>query len=493
MKKEQIVVYKRIAVLLLHIVLCVLFVMLVVSTANQIIDGRPLHKTSDANYYVKTAYNLQRYNTHSPFEKIDPEPSGYREPGFSAYLALVIALNSGLQDMDMRTFLSGGPGLEILRRAQLPILILTAFLTMYIVYMITKNFVCGYIALFLTGHSIALLTSVYSLKLEHFVAPFVLFVSIFLYKAVKEKSKKYFALLGAALGLLVLTRASFMYFIVFLWVFLILLGIAGVFERRKLLIKIIILTTIYFALVGSWMVRNYVHFGSFYITGRGGVVLLIRAYYNMMNTKEYLGSFLYWTPDQYVEKTLVERYFGENADLKAGALERLNRDNHQTGYYRLARAVRGELMKVHRAPEESPAVDKQLRSIARRKILAHPFRHILTTSTFAWRGLFVETGYIVRAPFLVTITGTVPVNIAYFASLFFLAVSTVRKKRWELLAVILPSLYLYGMQSFFTHNLPRFNASLIPVLVVALLFVIHLLINRQACESHTRESHSKGR
>jgi len=42
-----------------------------------------------------------------------------------------------------------------------------------------------------------------------------------------------------------------------------------------------------------------------------------------------------------------------------------------------------------------------------------------------------------------------------------------------------PALYLYGVNSFCMHSIPRYNQPIIPILVVALLFVVHLLVNKR--------------
>ena len=478
-------------VLLLHIFLCILFVLLVIWNASKFFDGRPLQPGNDASYHIRTGYNLYKHQTHSLDKEAPFKPTAYREPAPSAFVALIIASNSKLRNIDIDAILAGGDGLEILRYAQLPICIISAFLAMYLVYLLTKNMIYGYIALFLVGFSNSLLFSAWSINTEHLAALFAVCTSISLYKAVKVKSKKYFAFLGISLGLLVLTKGVFIYCIYFLLIFLPLLAKAGVFEKKKILIRMVVLAAAYFALAGSWMVRNYVHFNRFYVTGRGGVIVLVRAEYNTMNSTEYFGSFLWWTPSNYIHQKLIPRFYGENALFKGGALWRLRRNNYETGHLRRATNKRKELMSKS-GTGETIAIDKELKSLAKGKVLAHSFRHILTTIPMAWRGIFVENTYArnleiicdrnfgLAHPFSTAIVNPVAIGLAYFGSLFFLALSGVRKKKWELLAITLPSLYLYGINSFVTHNIPRYNQPIIPVLAVALLFAASLAINKIA-------------
>lgn len=470
----------------LHIIFCVLSGILIIWSLNQAVDGRELDKTSDANWYVKAAYNLQKYHTYSPYNQVNPEPSGYREPAFSTYLALAISMNPNLQAMGIDRLLEAGQGLKMLRQAQIPILVITAFLAMFFVTLLTKKIFLGYIALFLTGLSSSLLTSAYSLKHEHFIALFALLVALLLYKTVGKQTKKYFALLGAALGLLVLSRAVFMYLIIFVWVFLLLLSKAKVLEAKKAIFGLLIMTGVYVGLVGGWMLRNYVHFNKFYICGRGGVVLSVRAQYDTMNKDEYFGSFLYWTTDNYVRYKLMKDFYGQDALGKTGILSRLNRSNPD-GHYRVGRAVRNELIRNAGVKGETAEIDKKLRKIAMKKILSHPFKHILVTLPIGWRGIFAERAYMLMAPFSLSVASPVVINFAYFGSLLFLVISSLRKRRHELFAITLPAIYLYGMNSFFTHNIPRYTQPNIPIFVVILLTAVHLFITQRQHQAGSRK------
>jgi hypothetical protein len=63
-------------------------------------------------------------------------------------------------------------------------------------------------------------------------------------------------------------------------------------------------------------------------------------------------------------------------------------------------------------------------------------------------------------------------------SLFAVFFISIKRKYWELFIVLLPALYLYGMNTLLTHNIPRYNDPAIPLLVIASLFFIHYLKNR---------------
>jgi hypothetical protein len=72
----------------------------------------------------------------------------------------------------------------------------------------------------------------------------------------------------------------------------------------------------------------------------------------------------------------------------------------------------------------------------------------------------------------VVINSSVPINIVYFAALFFLAFLSIKRGWWDLFALILPALHLYGIQSFLTHNLARYNKPLTFLLLSCCLLCI---------------------
>lgn len=464
---------------LFHITCCLGLCVLIWWSACEVLDGRPLDKSSDANHYMKMGYNFIKHQTYSPDNSPNPVPSTYREPGYPTYVGLAIGLDSELRSMGMDELLGGGRGLVGLRKAQIPLLLLAGFLTMYAVYSLTGSMGLGYVGFLLVGLSMSLMTSIYTLKLEHFLAPLLLIVSIFFYKLVQKQSWKYFVLCGLSLGVLVLTRAVFMYLNIFMVLFLAYLGFSKLIARRKLILGTLLFLACYFVIVGSWQIRNYIHFKSMRLAGRGGVVLSVRSQYNMMTAKEYFGSFLYWTPDSYIKGNLIKALYGKGAWQEGGALGRLNRSNYSDGYYRTGRAVRDRLIREYGAKGETSEVDKGVRKAAFGKILSHPFRHIFTTLPIGWRGLFAEKGYALRAPFVAAVMSSVLINLAYFGSLFFVAIRSIRLKQWDILSLLLPGLYLYGINSFMTHNIPRYSIPVIPLLSVMLLYTFWLLLEKR--------------
>lgn len=207
--------------------------------------------------------------------------------------------------------------------------------------------------------------------------------------------------------------------------------------------------------------------------------MAVRTKYNTMNKDEYFGSFLHWTPDSYAKLKLAKKY-GNDALQPGGKLANLSRTN-PNGYYRTGRAIRDDINKANGG--ESPKTDKMVRRVAMKEMLSHPFRHFFVTIPMAWRGIFVERAIMTTVPFGITISGGVGINLIYFISLFTSLYISIRKKKWEMLAVILPAVYLYGMNTLFTHSLPRYNEPLVPVLVCLFVVLVWSFVNREEANS----------
>ena len=356
-----------------------------------------------------------------------------------------------------------------IKSSQIAILVIISFLTAYIVFIVTRKVLFSFISLIMIMFSITLTSAVNKILTELFATFLVLCTAILLYKILNQNKIVHFVLLGAVLGYLALTRAIFIYFIFIILLLFIYLFFKKNFKNRKYFIKgILSFLLVYSLIIGSWMIRNFIYFKDTTISLRGGVVLSIRANYNMMNKKEFWGSFLYWMPYGHLRDKLINRFYGKN-----DVLARLHQRN-PSSYFRSPDAEWAKLLKKYSAFKNGPQMaEREFRKRALKKISAHPFRHIAATFPFAWRGHFVERGYQLNVPFSIQIPSSFIVNILYFTSLLFTAFISWKKETWPLFAFCLPALYLFIAHSFLTHSEPRFNIPLIPILVATFLISIH--------------------
>jgi len=467
--------------IILHVILFVIITILIISTVAS--DSTLEAPTSDDTQYIIMGYNIQKYGTFSIDDSDieNPETTAYREPGFPAYLALCIKLHPILNSMSLDEMLD--QGLKILRYLQIPLIIITAFLAMYLAYIFTRNWLLAYIVLLLTGFSEVMSIIANHLLSENLAALFIILCSLSLYKIYETKRIVYFILMGISLAVLTLTKAIFMYFIVIVLIILIILLFKYAWKNKKKFITgIALFTVIYSVIVGGWMFRNYVHFNQWTIANKGGIVLYYRSKLDTMTTKEFMASFIYWLPGENLKEKLLDKFFDEEDYI------RLNKSmDNEEGYRRLVRNDLQNLIDSYRNQgyEEQDAnlyADRDLRKIAIKNIMNNPLRHIIISIPAAWIGLWVETGYKVvlvnQNAFFIEFRSALFIPLILYACFFASAIWSIIKKKWGILLFLIPSLYLYLMNSFVTHGKERYNYPLIPILNISVILIIFFIINK---------------
>jgi hypothetical protein len=463
----------------INILICLIFILLVSFTVAGSAHGEP--PTTDDDQYVTLGYNLQKYGVFSmETEDIpNPDPSAYREPGFPAILALSIALNPELRKMDRTELYSSG--LKQLRLSQIPIVIIVAFLAMFIVYKLTKSFLFSYITLFLVGASETINVISNHLLSENVSALYILLISIFLYFIYKNKNIVYFIFLALSLGFLVLTKAIFMYFIIFILIFFIIIFIKDKnLNKKKFFAGISLFIVIYALIVGGWMFRNYKKLDDFCITNKGGIVSYYRSELNAMSNKEFLASFIYWAPGKEFKENLLSKIFEKEEYEK---LIRTDENSYLQGArQKLDNLINSAIEEGYSQEEAVLIADKQMKNIALKRTLRNPFRHILVTIPIAWKGTIVETGFtfvVSKANwFLFQLKSALFTNIILFLSFFSIIIFSLKKHKWGMFLMLLPSIYLYFLNSFITHNKARYNYPLIPILVASVALSLFYLIQK---------------
>ncbi len=419
--------------------------------------------SGDAVENITIAYNLYHNFTYSC--AADGSPTGYRQPGQPTYLALAIAMDPVLRKASLEGLLTDAATIMRLKRTQVPLLPATALVAMLLAWMLTRNGPLAMVAMVLVGLSGVLHWAVGLLLTELLSSMLVLCLSVSLCFLIRRLSYTSFALAGLTLSLLILTNAVFLYAIGVAGLCLLYAALRSGDARRAMVTGAILFVVTSSVLPLAWMTRNHFNCGRFAISGRGGIVLLTRANYNMMNATEYMGTFFWWTPGHYVRETLLQDVFGRDAVSPGGSLARINRDN-ESGYFRSAYAKQREIAEATGLAGFSFEMDRRLKRIAVAKIKEHPFRHLAAILPFAYRGSFVELGLLT------------PMALPYWLAAAFLLVQSFKKRHYEWLGLVLPAFYLIGIHSLMTHNLPRYNSPAVPILAVASAVAVQLLYRR---------------
>ncbi len=430
--------------------------------------------TGDSRQYATLGYNLAHHDSFSLGTSPDAlAPTDYREPGYPALLAASIRFVSSLKRASLSDLIDGGRGTLLLRYAQIPVLLSTAMLASLLAGILTRRRLAEAGVFLLVGLSPSLVFSAQRLNTEHFAALLLLFFSWSMLRLTMQPNGMRALVAGLAAGMLVLTKAVFLYLVPLIAVaFAVLPRKDASLSRWRTVAVALLLVATTSAIAGGWMARNERQLGEFRLAGRGGVILLIRAEKNLMELKEYLGSFLYWTPYAPVRRGLVQAIFGEEALVEGGALGRLNREN-DSSYYRTARKVRTDL--VASEGTESKSVDDEIKRRAMALIMAHPLRHVALTLPVAWRGIFVEGSELLGPAGLLTAL----LSIGYGLALIWCGVLSIRERCWPLLMFLMPAGVLFTMHSVFTYNLSRFNVPAVPVFAVALAVMFDRICRRR--------------
>jgi hypothetical protein len=464
---------------ILHIIICIILAALISITVASFASFK--QPTSDDYQYIVMGYNMAKYGTFSMSEKdiANPEPTAYRDPGYPAYLAICMKLNPKLNSMNLKEILD--VGLLTLRYCQIPIILIIAFLSMFIVYIFTKNYLLAYLALILTGSSEVMNIMANHLLSENLAALFILLCSIFLYKIFTTKKIIYFILLGISLAVETLIKAVYMYFIIILLIiFIVLLIKFGRKYWKKFVTGIVLFTAMYSLLVGGWMFRNYIHFNQWTVVNKGGIVLYFRSKLDTMPIKTWAAAFIYYSPGEDVKDKLLQKIFNkEDYDKLDNAWE--------NGYRMLARADMQKIIDSYKSngyPEQQAILlaDKDLQKMALKSILSNPLKHLFVSIPLAWFGIFVETSYklvIINQNFFILQFGSAfLIPIILFISFFTMIIWSIVRKRWGLFLFFIPSLFLYLINVLITHSKGRYNYPLIPVLNIAAILVIFYLIDK---------------
>jgi len=196
--------------------------------------------------------------------------------------------------------------------------------------------------------------------------------SYFLARFIKTQKKREIFLFSIFLGLLILTRNVFLYFIPFFLIVLLIFGYEKKNYFKQKLINLMIFSFVLISLISPWMLRNYIIFDSFSIAQSGSVKVLSNRYeHNNMSNKEFLGGMLYWAPipgiQRLIEKNISREYWNRYVT------------NSEDGFRVVARKNAAKLIQSRNYGEAKIYLLK--------KILGDPIQNFKVSILMGWRGL----------------------------------------------------------------------------------------------------------
>ncbi len=439
----------------------ILLLILISVIINAVDEIQPRMVEDDARHNLAMAYNKFQYGVISDLRTDSPEivPTYRREPLYSVLLSGVLSAIADPETTTHDCLTEPEPAcvplqlkLQWFNLLLLLALTLATFLAGRVI--LGDNF-APYLASLLVGLSPGLTDAVNNFYTELIAALPLLILSTCLYLTVTRRKWQLYAIAaGGAFAALMLTKAVFLYFGLFLCLaFMIHSWQKHSWQPLKTLAIILIVA---YSITGLWMTRNYLNFGVAKISGRGGEVLAIRAKFSEMSWSEYRASWLVFTPGY--GKPLLNSFF-ELEDYT-----RFDRGNPE-GFYRSTKNRIEEMRqgdaidKVYQQQE----IDDRLKAESVQTIKQNWFKHLALSATFAYRGSFVR---------MVAENSLVPTRLVYFISLFTVLGMALRHQDLGLILFALPALYSYSIHAVASHYISRFSVPLIPCLAIAFALLI---------------------
>ncbi len=423
--------------------------------------------TYDAGQNLAMAVNFYNHGVLSQdYTGSSVTPTAHRLPAYPFFVSL--AMNAAFErgEIEPREALAAQkPALQEkinrLKYGNILVFLLLVAGTFIAAHVLTGSFIVSLAACLCIALSRDLHENINLFLTESLTSLLLLLLSLGMALLVKARRRTLmFFAAGALLGLLALSNAVYFYFFLpalpLLWLGARRTGLPPLPSLRR----IGAFSLAFVLLTGAWMARNQYHFDRFFLTERGGGVLCGRAMFSEMNTQEYLASFLYWTNND-TAKRLLNRFFSPEQ------YSNLDRESEH-GFRARVIARERELLQLTGSQVQT---DKLMVEEGKAMLRDNFLKHLLTTTSFAYRGIFISQRlYLWDDIYL--LKGTY-VCYLLFCSLLALGIRSLLKRDVVLCAFLAPSLFSYAFFSFFTHNIPRYNLPLLPVLWIATVIVLY--------------------
>ncbi len=431
----------------------------------------------DAQHYVMAGFSLARHGLFG--YHVDDGPNMYREPLTSWTIAAQVLVDPRLRGFDAA---SDGPTARAVKQQNLVWAALTLFgigqLALLFLGRRGKRELMVALAAMLVTH-VAFLEwyDVVDRSLSELAAAAILiWAAIATIRAIDRPGVRMWATVGALLGLLALTKASFLYVaLVFLPMLTLLRWWRAAAPSRTLLRDLGVAVVALAVVCTPWMVRNLVQFDDFGISDRGGLAIWFRVNYNDATPDELRGAWVYFAPGPL--QPPVARALGVDLDdfEGDGSLRRVARfaggdDPEGLSFYRMARADRGRLTDEYRAqglPDwvASNRADRDLMRWGIEALREDPSRFVRTFPVFLWRGTWSMLYSNLMPSVLLG-----PLNLVGMVLLMVALVLAVSRGRPRLFAVVGVPGGVIIFYALMTHFEPRQARPAVPVML--LLFVL---------------------
>jgi len=414
----------------------------------------------DQSFYVMIAYDLDRHGVFSNgvFDSVDstrqPPPSGmFFVPGYPLLVYAAMKLDARFakavecsviavtENRDTRLCDAYATPVRVIHAALLALGVVALALCGSLIFASARVFwIAGALATASLAAEADILSFVMTESLTFSLYSVTMLLAVL---AWKTGDTKWWGFAGLSLGLLCLTRPSF---VVLIPAVLLLIAAGSRLLKAKprpsawksaaVFVTAVALT------IGPWAVRNHVSVGKWGLTEEyGSAVLIERLAYNDMSPMEFVTAFPYCTPG--LGNMLFDQVYGRDS---------MHRFVYHTrdSFFHVGRGRRDALVQEH------GRLDPLIGNIVRNEMRTNWWRHLLASIPLAWCGLWA--GWIV---------GLVLVPLFACAG-----VRAIRQGEPVLLLYAAPAIVMLGLHGAVANHYTRYNLILIGPLAVGAAWMI---------------------
>jgi len=420
----------------------------------------------DQFQYNTIANNINKHNVFSLETEPPFNPTLNREPIYPLFLSLIY-----------RIF---GESFSIVIMIQILIFAITIILTYKLIIFFTNSRIAFYSSLF-TAICPPLANLSSSLMSETlFIFLLIAFAYIFSI-AMYHQRKHLLIYCGILLGILSLCKTAMFYFFPFL------VGSLLLFNRKKIVIQILLVSVPFILVVVPWLARNYYTFGTWKMTApRGGMVLWMRGLKNDYSIEDLKQAAVYYFSENLGKKIYPDATYKNEAfmrEFNAVIKGRRDEDFWRESLKKRSFTVRegvildAKIISLKEAGFTDLEIDTILTTEAIKKINNNPFKYLMQTplelikmTSFTYLPILNDEQIVMKIESfktgLVSVIRAITRLIAYpIIVLAFYGIFQYRKE-WKILFPIFLIIIYFNLLQGLTFGFGRHAAPLIPFYIM---------------------------
>jgi hypothetical protein len=259
----------------------------------------------------------------------------------------------------------------------------------------------------------------------------------------KTARTRHFVLAGCLLGLLCLTRPSFLVVVPVATVLILLNGWLFDVKQKQVWTHVIAFTLTFGIILGAWMTRNAISVGKFAVSEEyGSAVLIERFAYNDMTAREFVTAFPYCTPG--IGDLAFDLIYGRDS---------MHRFVFHTrdSFFHVGRGRRDALVK------EYGKLDPLIGGIVGEEMRTNWWRHLLVSIPLGWCGMWAGWLW----------------SLALIPLFGLACVRAVRRRQPMLLLYAAPALVMLALHALVANHYTRYNLILLGPYSIGAAWIIH--------------------